>query len=175
MSDLLSRAQLVLRDVGYETWEVNTQGQTVVAFENQALLGFVYSFDTAPSLLRDWKSTEQATLKQFAARFKTAGDKAWNVYSVFLTEAPALGIPLAEIEEDLSLTRKIARAGLKTNADIAKALLSILPIQSMPTLSGSDFLMRLSPHLDGIHEGVFEALLGDATPADVAGMLVSSS
>ena len=172
MTDLISEAQLVLRNAGFETWEIKAEGVRAAAFESAALLGFVYLFESTSSLLENWRATEQATLKSFAARFKLAGDKAWNVYSIFIASDSAAGLSLSEIEEDLSLTRKIARNGLQSTAEITKALISILPIQSMPTLTESDFSERVSAHLAGVGEFVFEALQSDSSPGDVAGMLL---
>jgi hypothetical protein len=58
---------------------------------------------------------------------------------VFLSELPAQGEVLDQligIEEDLSLTRKIARAGISTEVSARDALLPILPLNAIAASSG---------------------------------------
>ena len=44
----------------------------------------------------------------------------------------------AEIEEDLTGTRKIARSGIRDSSDLRAALLPLLPLQSAPKLEAVD-------------------------------------
>jgi len=73
-----------------------------------------------------------------AAQFRAAGDKAWNVYSVFVTEARASieeHRQVRWIEEDLERTRKITATGVIAREDVVKALLPLLPIMAKPVLA----------------------------------------
>jgi hypothetical protein len=73
--------------------------------------------------------------------FRRAQAKAWNAYSVFLATDPAnYGemVALNAIEEDLTGTRKIARAGIGDIEQLRAALLPMLPIQHAPILEPVD-------------------------------------
>src|SRR5690606_9962921 len=102
-----------------------------------------------------------------------AGAKAWNVYSVFLTPDKDMqqGHQIERIEENFSLTRKLARASITTPDDVERALLPLLSIRSKPLLGASNFETRLRTRLKDIPPDAVIALLNEATPADVARIL----
>lgn len=173
MSQLLESVEAVLREAHYDTWRVKP-GEGPLVFENPAVIGFVHVFPSAAALIDSWADVEQTTLRQFATRFRSAGEKAWNVYSIFLSEVAGSESELEKIEENFVLTRKIARSGVATTSEVTASLLPILPLQSVPTLEDGDLEQRLRVQLEGIHAAAFEFLSGEATPADLANLLMGS-
>ncbi|WP_413729451.1 hypothetical protein [Sodalis sp. RH22] len=175
--DIFTQAEILLRDVQYETWIWSGSTGPVTCFENAALMGFVHVFDTADTLLDTWRADQQAVLTRHAASLRGAGAKAWNVYSVFLTPGQdvRLGREIERIEEDFSLTRKIARASITTADDVEKALLPLLSLRAKPQLGASNFESRLRTRLTGIPPEAVTAFLKEATPAEIARILGATS
>ena len=87
MTDLISTLQIVLQEAGYKTWLASVERLTTVCFEDEAIMGFACVFGDAKSLLDQWRTVEGALLNRYAPRLREAEDKAWNVYSVFLSAA----------------------------------------------------------------------------------------
>ena len=177
MMDIYIQSEILLRDAQYDTWTWSSPAGPVTCFENAALMGFVHVFDTADALLRSWEERQKITLARHATFLRGAGTKAWNVYSLFLTENsdPLRGREIERIEEDFSLTRKIARASIKTADDVEMALLPLLSIRSKPLLGAANFETRLRTRLkDTAPDGV-TAFLNDASPAEVARILGAKS
>jgi len=146
MIDVLSTAQLALRDSGFVPRSRVVGRSTVVCFEDEALIGFCSVFDDVASLLQGWQAREQSILRQFTTSFHQAGDKAWNVYCIFLSAAlpnPEEARQVRWIEEDLERTRKIAACGLASRDDVVRALLPVLPLQHQPKLEAEDATERL--------------------------------
>lgn len=177
LMDIFTQVEIVLRDAQYETWTWAGSAGPVTCFENAALIGFVHVFDTADALLGDWKANQQVALARHAASLRGAGAKAWNVYSVLLTpdQDPRRGRDIERIEEDFSLTRKIARASVTTTEDVEKALLPLLSIRSKPLLGASNFETRLRTRLKDIPPDAVTAFLNDTSPAEVARILGATS
>lgn len=171
--NIFTQVEILLRDAQYETWTWTGPAGHVVCFENTALMGFVHVFDTAEALLCGWKESQQVALARHAASLRGAGVKAWNVYSVFLTpdQDARRGREIERIEEDFSLTRKIARASITTPDGVEKALLPLLPIHSKPLLGASNFEKRLRARLKDLPQDAVTALLNEAMPAEVARIL----
>lgn len=175
--DIFTQAEILLRDARYETWTWTGSAGSVTCFENAALMGFVHVFDTADALLGNWSANQQVVLARHAASLRGAGAKAWNVYSVFLTpdqDAPR-GREIERIEENFSLTRKIARASIATADDVEKALLPLLSIRSKPLIGASNFETRLRMRLKDIPPAAVTAFLSETTPAEVARILGATS
>lgn len=146
MIDLLSTLQVVLREAGFDTRLTSIDRSSVVCFEDDAIMGFGCVFDEPADLLMRWKVLEMSLLKRYAPNFRAAGEKAWNVYFVFL--CPIVTDPIQNrevrwIEEDLERTRKIAACGLSSREDLLLALLPILPLQFQPVLRAEDVTERL--------------------------------
>jgi hypothetical protein len=142
MTDLKPTLQALLRDAGYQTWFVAMDRYEVVAFEDDATMGFACIFERGSMLLEEWKSLETKFLMNFALALKRAGEKTWNVYSVFLcaentSEDETRAIRW--IEENLERTRKITGIVPNGRADLITALLPLLPIQYQPRLDSEDF------------------------------------
>lgn len=175
--DIFTQAEILLRDTQYETWTWTGSAGSVTCFENAALMGFIHVFDTADALLGTWRANQQVALARHAASLRGAGAKAWNVYSVFLTpdQDERRGREIERIEEDFSLTRKIAKASITTPDDVEKALLPLLSIRSKPLLSASDFEARLRTRLKDIPADAVTAFLKETTPAEVARILGATS
>lgn len=175
--DIFTQAEILLRDAQYETWTWAGSAGQVTCFENVALMGFVHVFDSADALLGTWKENQQIALTRHAASLRGAGAKAWNVYSVFLTpdQDARRGREIERIEEDFSLTRKIARASITTPDDVENALLPLLSIRSKPLLGASNFETRLRTRLKDIPPNAVTAFLSETTPAEIARILGATS
>jgi len=175
--DIFIQAEILLRDAKYETWTWSGSAGPVTCFESAALMGFVHIFDSADALLGAWKENEQIALARHAVSLRAAGAKAWNVYSVFLTpdQEAHRGREIERIDENFSLTRKIARASITTPDDVEKALLPLLSIRSKPLLGASNFETRLRTRLKDIPPDAVTAFLSETTPAEIARILGATS
>jgi hypothetical protein len=110
-------------------------------------------------MVEGWRETEATMLARYAAQFRAAGDKAWNVYSVFITEARASEGERREvrwIEEDLERTRKITGTSVVTREEVVKALLPLLPIVAKPLLAPEDSRQRLLRRIEVIAPRVLD-------------------
>ncbi|MBP7615747.1 MAG: hypothetical protein KA756_08845 [Steroidobacteraceae bacterium] len=145
----------------------------MTCFENAALIGFVHVFSSADELLPRWEAAQQAVLSRHSAALRAAGAKAWNVYSIFLAEdqAPSQQRAVERIEENFALTRKIARAGVRTQEDVARALLPLTAVKAQPMLSDTNFQDRLRARLKDVSADVLTAFLGVASAEEVVRML----
>jgi hypothetical protein len=167
MSEMIPTVQIVLEEAGYAVWLSPIDQETAVCFEDEAVMGFVCVLAEPQRLLSRWRSIESALLARHASRFRTAEDKAWNVYSIFL--CPKQGTEeetteIRRIDEDLERTRKIGACGLAGKADIVSALLPILPIQYRPILEGEDLTERLKRRIASIAPAAVDVALNDAIP-----------
>src|ERR1700751_4986351 len=126
MTDLQSTLQVILQESGYRTSLIRADDLVAVCFEDDAVMGFAVIFETVTELLGKWQIVQTTLLARHASHLQVAGDKAWNVYCVFLCSASADGTQQRElswIEENLELTRKIAACGLAGQDDLIGALL----------------------------------------------------
>lgn len=177
MMDLGPPVQGVLQDAGYDTWLLSIEGCRAIGFEDDAVMGFVYLFEDVPSLLRSWRDLETKLLSRHALSLQRAGEKTWNIYSVFLSSGAADEVHVREvrwIEEDLERTRKLAACGLATREAVITALLPLLPIQRQPSLDGEEFdlTQRLERRVASIApEGAKAVLNSDVPAADVVRLL----
>ncbi len=172
--DIFTQTEILLRDAQYETWSWTGSAGPVTCFENASLMGFVQVFDTADTLLCTWRASQQVVLARHAASLRAAGTKSWNVYSIFLTPDQDVrrAREIERIEEDFSLTRKIARASIITTDDVEKALLPLLSLRAKPLLGVSNFEMRLRTRLKDISpEAITSFINNETTPTEVARIL----
>jgi hypothetical protein len=171
--DIATQAELVLRGSGYETWRWTGASPAVTCFENAALIGFVHVFSSSEDLLARWEAVQHAALSRHSAALRAAGVKAWNVYSVFLAEeqSPTQQRAVERIEENFALTRKIARAGVRTLDDVERALLPLTAVKAQPVLSDTDFQDRLRARLKDVSANTLTAFLGATTAEEVAKIL----
>lgn len=153
MIDILSTMQVLLREAGFVTRLSSVDRSPIVCFEDDTLIGFGCVFDNPTVLLERWKSTEKSLLMRYATGIRTAGEKAWNVYCVFLSGSVADTIQNRQvrwIEEDLEHTRKLAACGLATREDLVRTLLPVLPLQYQPVLREEDVTERLATRIRSI-------------------------
>lgn len=178
MSDVLSLVQGVLQEGGYRTWLTPLGRRTAVCFEDDAVMGFVAVFDDSAAVLNSWRQSEAAFLQQYVDDIRTAGDKAWNVYSVFLAAGaadPRTTREIRAIEEDLERTRKIAATGVTYREAVVAALLPLLPLQQQPALNREEVGERFRRRVTAIAPGAADMLLNEnVSPKDVARRLAGS-
>lgn len=174
--DIATQTEVLLRGAGYETWTRTSVSPAVICFENAALIGFVHLFPSASALLTSWREAQNAALSHHGEALRAAGGKAWNVYSLFLTEelAPTQQRAVERIEEDFALTRKIARAGVRTQDDLERTFLPLTAIRAQPLISETDFEDRLRARLKKVPHDVLTAFLGTTPAEEVARILAES-
>jgi len=105
---------------------------TVLLFEDESIMGFVASFETAEQLLEKWKEQQGQFIAKLAVPLRRAARKSWNCYAILLSRAsapPALRPELTSLEEDLTLTRKLVGDGISSDEDVERVLMPILPIR----------------------------------------------
>jgi hypothetical protein len=178
MTDVRSLVQVVLQNAGYRTWLADIERMAVACFEDDAVMGFASVFDDAAQLLQRWKAVEMAFLTRYADDMRQAGEKAWNVYSIFLSSGSADSVQAREIrwiEEDLERTRKLAASGVVGRDGLVTALLPIMPLQYRPRLDVEDATQRLRRRIASIAPAAVDAALNDAVPpAEVLRLLRTS-
>lgn len=168
MIDVLSTMQGVLREAGFTTRLTSIDRSPIVCFEDDTLMGFGCVFEDPGGLLTRWKATEMSLLTRHAASLRIAGEKAWNVYCVFLCGSIADSIQNRQvrwIEEDLERTRKIAGCGLASREDLVRVLLPLLPLQYQPVLQAEDVTQRLQRRIRTIAPRASEVVLDEAVSA----------
>lgn len=172
--DISKETEKIMRNAGFETWSWTQGPVPVVCFENEAVLGFVHVFPSSTELIENWEQSQDATLARFRPALKNAGEKAWNVYSIFLAATTSKNFStkhLDLVEEDFRLTRKIARGGINSIEGLTNALLPLLPIRNRPEVDEADFDQRLRVSLEEISEAGTKAFFKGARPADIAQIL----
>ncbi|UCI23979.1 hypothetical protein [Mesorhizobium sp. B2-8-5] len=173
--DIGTQSEIILREVGYETWPWTGTSPPVICFESATVIGFVHVFGTARELLDTWEAAQQRVLARHAPALRAAGTKAWNVYSVFLTSefAQSLQRQVEKLEENFALTRKIARTAIQTTEDLTNVLMPLGPIKARPLLEHTDIADRLRVRAKDIPVEALTAFLANQRPEDVAEILGS--
>jgi hypothetical protein len=175
MTDITAQAEAILKTAGYGTWQRHERAEITLGFEDESSIGFLYVFDTANALLSTYKSREEATLAAYTSALRSAGDKAWNVYSVFLTaeeSKPDVERRVLRIEENLRRTRKIARASVRSERALEVALLPLLPLIARRESKPSDYSDRLERKIANANgRAVARAFFGAASSDEIARML----
>jgi hypothetical protein len=170
---LLDDARKTLESAGYST--LSSPSTDLFYFEDSSLLGIVWHAPSVPALLDGWRSRQDSFLNERDRSLRRANEKSWNVYCVALTEdepTPENLLRLAQIEDDFSGTRKIARAGVRAPSQLTRALLPLLPIQNRLSLSGTDSIERLQARLSSIDEQLARTLLMPAKAETVAQLIL---
>ena len=179
MIDILSTAQIVLREAGYSTRLRAAEHSTVICFEDEELIGFCSTFNGVEEMLSGWRARELSILKRFSASFHEAGDKAWNVYCAFLCGAAGNSEQVRQIrwiEEALERTRKIASCGLAAREDVVRVLLPVLPLQYQPALQVEDSTERLQKRIATLAPRASVAALDESvSPAEVMRLIGEAS
>jgi hypothetical protein len=171
---LIDEAQIILSEAGYKT-KYPAEMDNVFYFEDGSLLGFVAVCSSVDELIQNWREKEGEFLKRYARRLRDVPQKAWNAYSVFLSREEvkdtAMRAKLFAIEEDFQGTRKIARVGLVSHADVVRALFPLLPIQNRVTLVSEDLFMRLRDRVE-LPQRSLLALLKGVDSKEIAKILL---
>lgn len=173
MSNLLLDARALLEEMGYKTFAARPDAETIL-FEDAVLLGVVVVLDSPRRVLEQWEQLQDRFLRENARRLSIDPLKAWNSYTVLLTEAPAdkaTTAALFAIEEDFRGTRKIVRAGVSTRATIEAALSPILPLRRLLSITPDDIKDRLSARLADIGQPL-QSLLTGAPASTIASALL---
>jgi hypothetical protein len=175
--DLRSQLQIVLQKAGYQTWLVSLDGLDAIGFEDDTVMGFACIFNSAKELLERWRDVEMRLLTTHALALKQAGEKTWNIYSVFLSREGADDVDEREvrwIEEDLERTRKVTACGVTTREELVIALMPVLPLQYQPLLDSDDFdvTQRLRKRIGDIAPTAAPAVLTEeVSPNEVVRLL----
>jgi hypothetical protein len=168
MSRLLDDARGILESAGYATYAARPDDPSI-HFEDDCLLGFVRVFDDTRQLLERWRPEQETFLRRNSPSLVRDPVKAWNLYAVLLSRAPASAEDakaLFAIEEDFQNTRKIARGGIRTREELAIVLGPLLPIQTTLSLLPTDAHARLQDRL-GSDKSLARLLLADSSLDDI--------
>jgi hypothetical protein len=170
MIDLLTTSANLLRDAQFSVERVAIAGRTALAFEDRTVLGFLFAYEDPQEGLERWARDAEAAVRQHQFALRRAGQKAWNTYILVLCSAlpdHRSSIALSAIEEDLTGTRKIARAGIADVADLRSALLPLLPLQNAPVLDPVDVSAEIRQRATDVAPAALDAFLSSAEDAVV--------
>lgn len=148
--DVLVETKAVLVNAGYDC-VITKENTEQVYFEDECVLGFVNIFPKLSDIISNWEQVQDNFLKKAASQLKNEPQKAWNVYSVFLTSDEGKKDQIQyihRIEEDFRGTRKIVGYNLQTREDLKRVLLPLLPIQNKIVLEQEDYLERLRKEIE---------------------------
>lgn len=174
---ILRLAARQLDDAGYSVAALTDADIRYLAFEGETILGFVLAFDDAGALIERWHQDSQRVLKASQFGLRRAETKAWNAYVILLTDGIpdyASTIRLGAIEEDLTGTRKIARAGVVSEDDMHAALLPLLAMQHAPRLGAVDMSGEIRLRTSELPPELIDAFVGRAPDATILQLLEAS-
>lgn len=172
--DLLNECQRLLSEVNISTSLVEAGQFRALAFEGSTVLGFLVAYETPVQLLDRWDVESTLLINRHRLSLRRASSKAWNTYAVFIARSEANAhekVALGSIEEDLSGTRKIARAGISDARGVRGALLPLLPIQNAPRLEAVDMTAEIRLRTSELPSRVVDAFLSGAQETTVAQVL----
>jgi hypothetical protein len=178
MIDILSSSAHLLSEAGFSVQPVSVGGRAALVFEDATVLGFLLVYDTPSKLIELWARDADIAVASYQFGLRRAGQKAWNTYLVLLaSSAPdyARSIRLSAIEEDLTGTRKLARANIADIADLRAALLPLLPLQSAPMLEPVDIGSEIRQRATELTSRAVDAFLSMANDAIVMQILEEQS
>lgn len=175
MSSLLLDVRAVLEEMGYQT-SMSAIDTRSILFEDDVVLGVLFILESPAAILEEWERCQDAFLRENSRRLSIDPYKAWNSYTVLLTDKPAdrsTTAALFAIEEDFRGTRKIVRAGVSTRSAIESALSPIAPLRRLLSIAPDDIKDRLSGRLADIATPL-ESLLSEPSAATIARALLES-
>lgn len=178
MNNLLREMQRLFDEADYATVLTEVGQNKLVAFENATVLGFAFAYDSPAQLIERWDADSRAAIAEHQLGLRRAQNKAWNIYTIFLAEAPASYGQMAAlnvIEENLTGTRKIARGGLADGEDLRNALLPLLPVQNAPRLDPVDMAVEIRLRTTELPSQVVDAFLSGATASSMGQVLEETS
>ena len=168
MNDILAECPRLLAEASIVVSPV--ADLPALAFEGATVLGFLLTYPNAAALLAHWRQDAGALVAAHQFGLRRAQAKAWNTYVILLAgDAPTYGeqVALSAVEEDLSGTRKIARAGIVDLDGLRSVLLPLLPIQSAPRLEPVDMRGEIRLRTTELPDRAVEAFLSQAPVAVV--------
>jgi hypothetical protein len=174
MISVYEEASRRLQEAMFDVSDTPVEHGQALLFENDTVLGFALLYDTAAHLISRWAANADGLIATRRFQLKAAGNKAWNTYVLFLAaEQPSSidAVALSLIEEDLAGYRKIARAGCGNLADLNRALLPLLPVQSAPVLDAVDSKLEVRQRATEISPKLLDAFLSEADEQIVLQML----
>jgi len=172
--DVLAASARLLTQANFSAQQVLVAGRAALLFEDATVLGFLIAYDTPSQLLELWARDADTAVATYQFGLRRAGQKAWNTYLVLLASTAAdyvHSIRLSAIEEDLTGTRKIARASIADIADVRAALLPLLPLQSAPVLEPVDVVSEIRQRATELPARAVDAFLSTANDAIVIQVL----
>lgn len=174
MIDILESSNGLLKEAGFSAERVFISQRETLVFEGDTVLGFIFVYESSDALMKSWSADSGAAISTYQFGLRRSGSKAWNAYLFLLTPEPsdyASAVSLSAIEEDLSGTRKIARAGVQDVAVLGDALLPLLPLQSAPRLEAVDMRKEIRQQTLELPTRVVDAFLSDAKGAVMINVL----
>lgn len=178
MIDILHVARETLTQAGYSVDRVGSDARPALAFEGDAYLGFVFSYPNIPTLQALRVSDANQLIARFTPELRAAGEKAWNVYVVWLAGGDATDIQEAELallEENLAGTRKVAVGGIQMASDVDAALANLLPLKTPPALNAVDVPAEIRSRTTELDPRAVQSFLSSASASQVAQALQNLS
>lgn len=178
MIDILVASDNILSAAGYLTIRVPIEPCEILVFEGATTLGFLFAYGNYSELSQAWQRDTTAAIARHSLALRGAGQKSWNAYVVLLAGGQldhSSSVALSAIEEDLSGTRKIARAGISDVGDLRAALLTLLPLQTAPRLEAVDIAAEIRQRATELHSRGVDAFLSTADESIVLQVLEEAS
>jgi len=175
MSTTILDARSVLENAQYRTYFPKPDAQHIY-FEDSSIRGVLHVLENVEAIVTQWEHLQDNFLKINGSKLSTSPHKAWNCYTVFLTAQPAPKTQCGQlfaIEENFRSTRKLARAGVKTKADMEVALGPLLPLRRLLSLQSDDVNAMLESRLGGA-ETPLAGIVAKADPNQIAAALIAS-
>jgi hypothetical protein len=148
--NILFEVQILLEKAGYNIRQADNSEEKIL-FEDDCLLGFVSMHNSLNDIITNWEEIQDNFLKNNASKLRNDLYKAWNAYSVFLTQeraSPEIRKIIFDIEEDLRGTRKIIGDSINTGDELNRCLLPLLPVQKTVKLDFERSADRLQGRLN---------------------------
>ena len=176
--NIVREVRALLERSGYRTL-VRGERRTDVQFEDDTVFGFVKICTDVAGILRSWEQDQNSFIRENHGRMALVSRKAWNAYAVFLTEVdcpPDDRAAFLQIEENFQGARKIARAGVRSEADVERALAPLVPVQGgrLPSSGGARFSERIQEE-PTIAEAVKRMLPREASASQIVDALLGES
>lgn len=139
--NILYEAKAILEEEYYKTMQSNIM-EDQIYFEDESLLGFISTYDKLEVIIENWNDHQNRFLNLNANKLRNDPTKAWNIYSIYLTQDAGeirLQEKIVEIEESFVGSRKIIGFGIQTKDDLVRTLLPLISIQKVLSIQTDDF------------------------------------
>lgn len=177
MKSILDGVSAALRTGEIEAQQGELTETAFLVFEGQTVMGFVVHYPSVTALLDSWRGDLDALVSRFRFGIRRADRKAWNTYGVLLADGhadPSEQSRLGLIEEDLTGTRKIARA-IGDGSDLERAILPLLPLQHAPRLEAIDIRAEIRLRTKELPADLVDVFLSDAPDSVVLQVMEDSN